>query len=243
MERGASSPLVKQATAAKSILFSQISDVTALLIAATIPEGPSSAYPHLFIPLIESSSSADDEKYEEQTAHMRREAVASIRRCQTSSTSLFPSVSLLILDPSPPQPSLGPPPSPPSPPTSPSSLSGIEAVKSRSGGSYCFFSPFSTCCADFALLYSFSNGEPELVLRFRPEGDVNWINVLSWSEWTVAAVGSSPFFLPLFSRASLMLLCRRQRLHRFRHPCHRRLRRSRMERRDLAVTFRWRTER
>jgi hypothetical protein len=37
---------------------------------------------------------------------------------------------------------------------------------------------------------SFLNGSPDLVLRFRPDGDVNWINVLSWSEWTVTAVGA-----------------------------------------------------
>ncbi|GAA6040276.1 hypothetical protein JCM8097_009397 [Rhodosporidiobolus ruineniae] len=109
--------------------WSEICDVTALLLAA---QGPKV------------------DEVDQQTPQMRREVLASLRRCQTSSLSWSPAVPNGTADYS------------------------LLALGSRSGE---------------VTLWRLTPEKDtlELVLRFRPEGDVNWINLLSWSSWTVTS--------------------------------------------------------
>ncbi|GAA5889654.1 hypothetical protein JCM6882_007094 [Rhodosporidiobolus microsporus] len=116
--------------------WNETCDVTSLLLEATIPEVT--------------------ETHPEQTPRLRREAVASVRRCQTSTLAWSPAVpSSSIVDRS------------------------LLALGHRSG--------------EVSLWRLAPNGTPSLAHRFRPttNGDVNWINVLAWSTWTVSASPSS----------------------------------------------------
>ncbi|GAA5827445.1 hypothetical protein JCM11251_003816 [Rhodosporidiobolus azoricus] len=112
----------------------EIYDLTTILVSATIPE-----------PKV---------KHPEQTPYLRREAVASLRRCQTSTLAWSPPV-----------------------PSTSTDLS-LLALGHRSGEvSLWRLGP--------------QNATPSSLHRFRPEGDVNWINVLSWSSWSITASSAS----------------------------------------------------
>ncbi|GAA6010094.1 hypothetical protein JCM10207_007556 [Rhodosporidiobolus poonsookiae] len=107
----------------------EICDVTATLVEQTIPP--------------------PEEKLDQQTPQMRREAVAAVRRCQTSALAWSSTVPGSSNDHS------------------------LLALGHRSG--------------EVTLWRYVPDAPMQLVHRFRPTGDVNWINLVTWSSWTVSS--------------------------------------------------------